>query len=312
MSQVLPNSGAIGYLHRKSSQLQSCEGCDRNNVFLPLPLQNTLDRLDEAGFRAQFSPDDIMSILPDPELYIIVDGRPTKDKVVWQGIADVNNVRHAVEKSRDTNWLYRTLDESSVDEAAKKTIEVVSSVSNPILERASEDDVHALQAYTIQKMDQYMPTGRNIEHYKLLNVHEQPLDNRQKYLDVSYFPTLFLTGRYREFHPHPVKLTFSEYLELRLINTDSRFHKNPEFVFYYLWQKELRELSSGIYNVLKSSSRKSHMVKQFVDGINSSDAGIEANLSTVLQSVRGTKQFWFHQTGDVLAMIREFGCPTLF
>ena len=54
------------------------------------------------------------------------------------------------------------------------------------------------------------------------------------------------------------------------------------------------------------------MVKQFVDGINSADAGIKANLSTVLQSVRGTKQFWFHQKGDVLAMIREFGCPTLF
>ena len=63
---------------------------------------------------------------------------------------------------------------------------------------------------------------------------------------------------------------------------------------------------------LKSSSRRSDTVKQFVEGINSSDAGIEANLSTVLQSVRGTKQFWFRQKGDVLAMIREFGCPTLF
>ena len=66
--------------------------------FLPLPLQNTLDRLDEAGFRAQFSADDIMSTLPDPELYIIVDGRPTEDKVVWQSIVDVDNVRHAVDK----------------------------------------------------------------------------------------------------------------------------------------------------------------------------------------------------------------------
>ena len=94
---MLPNSGAIGYLHRN---LQSCEGCERNNVFLPLPLQNTLDRLDEVEFRAQFSPDDIMSILPDPELYIIVDGWPTKDKVVWQGIVDVDNVRHTVEKLR--------------------------------------------------------------------------------------------------------------------------------------------------------------------------------------------------------------------
>ena len=135
-------------------------------------MQNTLDRLDEAGFRAQFSSDDIMSTLPDPELYIIADSRPTKDKVVWQGIVDVDNVKHAVDKLRDINWLYLTLDENSGDEATKKTIEVVSNASNPMLERASVDDVNSLQAYTIRKMDQYMPTGRDIEHYKLLSVHE--------------------------------------------------------------------------------------------------------------------------------------------
>ena len=39
---------------------------------------------------------------------------------------------------------------------------------------------------------------------------------------------------------------------------------------------------------------------------------IEANLSTVLQSVRGTKQFWFLKKSDVMAMIREYGSPTLF
>ena len=50
----------------------------------------------------QFSADDIMSTLPDPEPYIIVDGQPTKDKVVWQSIVDVDNVRHAVDKLRET------------------------------------------------------------------------------------------------------------------------------------------------------------------------------------------------------------------
>ena len=146
-------------------------------------MQNTLDRLDEVGLRA----DDIISILPDPELYIIVDGRPTKDKVVWQGIVDVDNVKHAVDKLRVINWLYRTLDENSVDEAIKKNIEVVSNASNPMLERASVDDVNGLQAYAIRKMDQYMPTGRDIEHYKLLSVHGQPLDNWQRNLDILSF-----------------------------------------------------------------------------------------------------------------------------
>ena len=98
--------------------------------FFPLPLQSTLDRLDEAGFRAYFSADDIMSTLPDLELYIIMDGRPTKDKIVWQGLVDVNNVKHAVEMLKETNWLYRNINEDSVDEAAKKAIELVSTASS--------------------------------------------------------------------------------------------------------------------------------------------------------------------------------------
>ena len=53
--------------------------------------------------------------------------------------------------------------------------------------------------------------------------------------------------------------------------------------------KKLCEMSAGIYNVLNSTSRRHLSVKQFVDAVNNSDAGMEANLSTVLQSVRGTK-----------------------
>ena len=74
----------------------------------------------------------------------------------------------------------------------------------------------------------------------------------------------------------------------------------------------MKELSAGIHNVLNSTRKRHLSVKQFVEGINSSDAGIKANLSTVLQSVRGTKQFWFLKKSDVMAMIREFGPPTLF
>ena len=96
------------------------------------------------------------------------------------------------------------------------------------------------------------------------------------------------------------------------MNGDSKFQKNPEFVFYYLWQKEIREVLSGKYNAFDSTSKSHQSVKQFVDGINSFDAGIEANLSTVLQSIKGTKQFWFRKKSDVMAMIREYGSPTLF
>ena len=71
-------------------------------------------------------------------------------------------------------------------------------------------------------------------------------------------------------------------------------------------------MSAGIYNVLNSTGRKHMCVKEFEDGIRSSDASIKANLETVLQSVRGTKQFWFLKKSDVMVMVREYGSPTFF
>ena len=78
--------------------------------------QNTLYRLDEAGFKAEFSSSETTPNLPHPEVYIIVDSKPT----VWQGLVNIDNVKCTVEKMRDTNWLYRNVDECSVDEVAKK------------------------------------------------------------------------------------------------------------------------------------------------------------------------------------------------
>ena len=94
-----------------------------------------------------------------------------------------DSVKKAVETLKDTNWLYRNVDESSIDESTKNALEVVSGTTSSVLERASEDDVRGLQAYTIRKMDQYTPTSKYIDHYKLLSVSEKPLDNHQKYLD---------------------------------------------------------------------------------------------------------------------------------
>ena len=69
------------------------------------------------------------------------------------------------------NWLYRNVNDSSIDEA---TLEVVCGTTSSVLEQASKDDVHGLQAYTIQKMGQYIPTGKDVDHYKLLSAIGQP------------------------------------------------------------------------------------------------------------------------------------------
>ena len=118
--------------------------------FLPLPLQNTIDKLDTLGMPKE--PEGV-DVLPDPQLYILLDGRPTKGKVVWQSFVDVSDIKRAVKKLKETNWLYKNIDESSVDDAAKNTNEVVNSTTSSLIERCSSADIAKLEAYTIRSMD---------------------------------------------------------------------------------------------------------------------------------------------------------------
>ena len=54
-------------------------------------------------------------------------------------------------------------------------------------------------------------------------------------------------------------------------------------------EKELRELSSGICNVMKTTGKQGMSIKDFLKGVDSCNEHIEANLSTMFQSVQGTK-----------------------
>ena len=128
-----------------------------------------------------------------------------------------------------------------------------------------------------------------------MNIKEFPLKSNQKHLDLMCFPELFPTGEFGEYHDREVPLTSSEYVKSRLKNKDSRYRKK-----------------SGITNLLKNTRHKDKSVKQLITRAESNDYELERNLSTMLRSVRGTKQFWQLKRTEVNAMIRDFGPPSLF
>ena len=64
------------------------------------------------------------------------------------------------------DWLYRNVDDDTIDASSKEVIEVVSNTTCKMLEKATEADVQGLQAFTIRKLDTKMwhsrrnrPTG---------------------------------------------------------------------------------------------------------------------------------------------------------
>ena len=225
---------------------------------------------------------------------------------VWRSLVNVHHIKAAINTLRSCNWLYKHVQDSSVDESTKHIIEVANNATSKMLEKASDN------AYTIRNLDNKLSTTTDVEQYKLVSVREEPIVNRLQHLDIMCFPVLFPTGEFGQFQPREHKLSHSEYIKSRLLNKDSRFRKDAQYLFYLLWQKEMKQLSAGVYNLLKTTKQQSMSVRMLLDQVNTSDEHLEAHLCTMLQSVRGTKQYWFLRHSELKCMIREWGSPTLF
>ena len=80
----------LGTYTAKVPIYNSLKACKGTVFFLPLPLNRTLETLDQV--------EQCGGALPNPELYIIVNGRPTKSKVVWRSLVDVNHGKKSHEQ----------------------------------------------------------------------------------------------------------------------------------------------------------------------------------------------------------------------
>jgi len=121
--------------------------------------------------------------LPSPELYIMVNGKVTKSKVLWRSIVDVNALRAALHTLKRINVFCCNVSDASVDEATKEVIETFDCTTSSMLVKATKDVV-SFQKLTIRCLNEKHSTTSNIDQYKLLYVNEDALDSQQKFLDV--------------------------------------------------------------------------------------------------------------------------------
>ena len=95
---MLPECGNTWNVHGKSTHVQFPESMQGYNVLFSLPLNKTLDTLEEVKHS------DTANDLPDPELYVIVNGKPTKAGVVWRSLVNIDDVKAAVSLERSTGF----------------------------------------------------------------------------------------------------------------------------------------------------------------------------------------------------------------
>ena len=120
----------LGTYTAKVPVYNSLKACKGTMFFLPLPLKKTFETLNQVKRSSNGE-----ASLPNPELYIIINGKPTTSKLVWRSRVNVDYVKTAVQKLKEINWLYSEVDNDSVDEASKKVIEIINSTSSKMLEK---------------------------------------------------------------------------------------------------------------------------------------------------------------------------------
>ena len=96
-----------------------------------------------------------------------MDSQPTKDKVVWQNLVNVEDIKRATDKLKEINLFYQDVNDGIIDDSAKKTKEIVNSTTSNLLEKCSKEVVEGLQAYTIRRMYEKLLVGLDCDHYKI-------------------------------------------------------------------------------------------------------------------------------------------------
>uniref|UniRef100_A0A1X7USH7 ATP-dependent DNA helicase n=1 Tax=Amphimedon queenslandica TaxID=400682 RepID=A0A1X7USH7_AMPQE len=177
--------------------------------------------------------------LPDPE-YIILNGKPTKNNKIWHTLVDIKRVQAAYEKLKDINWLYRKLDDESLDKVA------ANSGTSTMIEEATKEDILGFNSYTIQNMNSNLNKGSDIQQYKMQNI------------------------------------------------------------------KQIKELKGSIFKLLNTVTGPPMTAAQFVDQVKTNAEFLEKRLCTMINTVRGSKQYWYLRRSEVKHMIAEFGSPTFF
>ncbi len=129
--------------------------------FVPLPLTKTIEthggELCNPNDPTTSSTQD--ETLPSPELYIMVNDKVTKSKVVWRSIVDVGTLRSALKR---INLFYCNISDTYIDEITQEFIETVDSTTSSMLVKAAKD-VATFQKFTIRTLNQKQSTSSDIE-----------------------------------------------------------------------------------------------------------------------------------------------------
>ena len=131
--------------------------------------------------------------------------------------------------------------------------------------------------------------------------------------EVLAFPALFPLGSGNFSDTRDVRLTWKDYAEARLYNSDRRWAKNPEYIFWLQHNVEAEQVRSSISTFmrkgLKSSSKgqfvNAGLLKKHFQG----DEDVISKIPTYkfMENIRGSPAYWRKVRSEWIATVDQHG-----
>ncbi|XP_044005441.1 uncharacterized protein LOC122850347 [Aphidius gifuensis] len=147
--------------------------------------------------------------------------------------------------------------------------------------------------------------------YQMLKIQEEPLDPRLKTLDLKCFPNLYPRGINGQHEDRAKKVRDHDFIKQKLCSLKPRFRLDHQYIFFLLQNDTIRRLQAGIYYMLNvTNPRDKYTVKNYLNKLN--EGLLEGELTSILERLPNTEEFWKKPRNNLKCMIREYGPATWF
>ena len=311
-----------------SSMISKVHG---SSFHLPLPLLETLKRLP--------APE---NALPEHgELFILMRSIPSRNKVVWQNLVNIQKVYSALRMLKDINPLYHAIklptsatelklnkkisevitEESSNDDddhdsttAAWKTESLGLDLPDrePMVKKIEEEEETKMyQNYTIQPLHASRENETATNLYQMLRINEPTLNSHCKLLDTLCFPDLYPDGNGGMYHVRQANLGNADYVKTIMQSRIARFRLNIQFLFYHFHQATMRQINAGMFHKLKVLRPQEKLTAaRYLEKLENQE--LEGDLTSIFARLRNSQEYWMPPRNDLNAMTLHYGPPTWF
>lgn len=266
----------------------------------------------------------ISDTLPNPEaLNIIVYGLPTVTNNIWRDLIDLDKVYEAI------TWLslnnaYYDVNKIKIDYSYKFNISSLIKNDSEIENKNTILDINektpylthlkdqAFNHYTVIDLDKLNTNHTDIEKYAMKKVIAQPIQDKDRDMDHLCFVDIFPKGTGGMYDERTFRVKPAMFARWIIMNKNPVARRNIQYLFHLLHNKDIRAADSGIYASLKTSKMKNINAKTMINHIRNDTKELEANLSTTLSAVRGSKEYWSRICSDLKACEVEWGHAQVF